>query len=309
VGDPNATDTGHADSRHPQLNFTRTYRGYEEYTDSNGDPLVDGNGNRLYRSSGIGAGDALAGDSFLLTTITGTVVDSDCTPELQINGTNEFVNNVGEFVCLSASGCPSTLPVDLSEPVASITTHAISGSITAADTIASIITSDGDACTVDSGSYSCLVYDLGSGWSGYIEATPASGFTVSSTNPIYFTALETDSTGNDFTTTSSSTPRTLAISGSITNVNNDVTVSGFSLSDGGACTFGSSSFACTTASFTGAWTGTLSISQNKTLCSDGVTSPAAGVVDQGNSAVDFAGVTATSLVKNVTVAKNNAKCP
>lgn len=317
VGDPNEADSGHDDSRHPQLAFTRIYRGYEELTDDNGDPQVDANGNRLYLSSGISSGEQLAGDSFLLATITGTATDSDCTAPMNVDISatagvqSEFVNNVGEFVCLSVSGCPSTLPVDVGAPVASVATRTISGAISPSSTITSLITSDGDSCTVTSDAYSCEVYDLGSGWSGYIEATAASGYIVTSTNPLYFTGLSADSSGNDFTADVTGTPRTLTITGSITNVNGEVTVSGFSLDDGGSCSYtaGDASYSCTTASFTDNWTGTMSVTQNKTLCNDGVSEPSAGIVNRPSSTIAFTGVSATSLTKNITVAKNNGSCP
>ena len=317
VGDPEASDTGYPDSRHPQLAFTRIYRGYSELVDSSGNPQVDGSGNRLYLSSGMAADQQLAGDSFLLTTITGTQTDSDCLAPLNVDidsavaGTQtEFVNNVGKFVCLDVH-CPATLPTDVGVPVASVATHTISGAISPDNTVSGIVTSDGDICTVNANSYQCSVYDLGAGWNGYIEATAASGYIVTSTNPMYFTGLSGDSSGNDFVTGASGTPRTLTITGSITNVNGQVTVSSFALDGGGSCsyTMGSSTYSCTTASFTTSWSGTMTVTQNKTLCNDGVTEPAAGIVNRTASTVGFTGVTATSLVKNITVAKNNGSCP
>jgi len=318
VGDPGASDTGHADSRHPQLAFTRVYRGFNELVDSNGNPQVDGSGNRLYLSAGVSSGDTLAGDDFLLTTINGTAADSDCIAPLNVDidsvnsGTqSEFVNNVGKFVCLSASGCPAVLPTDVGAPVASVATHSITGGISPSGSVSAVITSDGDSCSVNSSDYSCTVYDLGTGWSGYLDISAATGYIITSPNPLYFSALTGDSTGNDITADSSATPHTLTISGSITNVNNDVTVSGFALNDGGSCSYsaGASTYSCITSSFTGSWSGTMSVSQNKTLCSDGVSEAAAGIVDQHASSISFTGTTATTLTKNITVAKNNGKCP
>lgn len=309
VGDPNATDSGHADSRHPQINITRTYRGYEELTDDSGQPTTDADGNRLYLSQGIGAGTTYAGDDFLLTTITGTATDADCNSQLQLNGTDEFVNNVGEFVCLSFSGCPSSLPEDVGAPVNSVSTLTISGGISPIGQVSAVITSDGDACTVTGSSYSCQVYDLGTGWSGSVEATAVTGYVITSANPMYFTDLASNSTGNDITLETSGTERTLTISGSIDNVAGAATISGFSLDDGGSCTFDATSYSCTTAPFTDSWTGSMTINQNKTLCADGVTDGAAGVMDPSTSSMHVSACTSSNLIRHISVAQNSSKCP
>jgi len=184
VGDPTAIDTGLSTSRHRQLGFIRVYRGYEEKIDGSGNPLTDIDGNRVYISQGLPAGARYQWDDFLMTVINGTETDADCqAPMEKVPGTFSAYSNPGDFVCLSAS-CPTPLPTDVGEAVYSISPYSVTADYSGG-VLDSVITNNGDECdrtagtdTSISGTFTCKAYDLGTGWSGYIEATAATGYTI-----------------------------------------------------------------------------------------------------------------------------------
>lgn len=212
-GDPMAVDDGTDDSRHPQLMATRTYRGYTKQINLDSTPAVDADGNRIYLSAGMVA-EALYGDTtgdsddngthdFLLTSITGTVADSDCLEPLEgsahessLTGNtdpakNEFYSNNGDFVCIvdaqDETNCPDTLPTDLGQAVAA-TGYTLTGTIrlqgdnlseTLLDSLA-MTTSQGEDCLIDNydagaetADWDCSIYMAGT-WSGNIELTSSS---------------------------------------------------------------------------------------------------------------------------------------
>jgi hypothetical protein len=309
VGDPAESDNGDDDSKHPQIAPTRFYRGYSPLTDNQGNQQVDGNGNKLYVTNGMSAGQYFELHDFLVTTINGTVTDSACAAQLQLGGTSEFGNNAGKYVCMSPT-CPSAWPVDVSNPVASASTLIVSGAVSGGS-LAAIYTSDGDTCAIADGgaSYTCGVSDLGAGWTGYIEAIAGTGDIVTSQNPVTFQNLVSDSSGNDFTLSSASSLSFTTISGSLDYPNSVSSVS-LALDDGGTCSVSASSYSCVTSSYasTGSWSGTLTVSHNKTLCDDGETSPSAGV-KTSNFTIEFLNVQTTSLTKNIVLANQARQCP
>ncbi len=323
VGDPVQSDTGLSDSKHAQVGDRRSYRGYQAQTDENGDPLFDADGNRIFLSAGMTAGGSFSGQEFLYTKITGTVTDADCLTKLELSYPSDtvFAGNAGGFVCMSAS-CPSPLPADLGTPVSAVALT-ISGAFTGGsmDSI-DVVGSSGSqvgSCTVGSSTYSCTIYDLGTGWSGYIQATAATDYAVTSSNPVTFGSgtndiyplITADLSGVDFTLQSTAIPQITTISGSVTRYGNPLpTITSFSL-PGGACTFnsGAYTYVCTTASYSGSWTGTITVNTAKTLCADTVTLPASGIVNSSADSVTFTGVTSTALTRNLNLAKNGQSCP
>lgn len=310
VGDPAEIDNGDDDSKHPQLSATRVYRGYSPLTDSAGNNQYDANGNRLYFTQGIGSGSRYQLHDFLLATLPGgggTRVDSDCQAELSINGTSEFSHNVGPKFCLSAS-CPATWPVGTGEAVSSASTLTISGTISGGS-LSGIVTSAGDSCTVDNANnvFSCSVDDLGNGWSGYIEAMAADGYTLLQ-SAFSFNDIENNITGVNIALQSSSATKVLTISGAIDKANS-VTLSAITLSDGGTCTlYDTTSYSCQTNAFTDTWTGTMTISHDKTLCPDGISAGSSGVITSNNT-ITYTGTSVIGLSKNLTLRNNLRQCP
>ncbi|HKJ76933.1 MAG TPA: hypothetical protein VKA64_06990 [Gammaproteobacteria bacterium] len=112
VGDPNVAvqynndGTEASTSDHPALSTIRTYRGYQ--TDDSG--LIEislGIG----MSSGSYAAAHYTNQDFLVTTITGDAVDSECGPPMEYLSPDPspFDGNPGDFVCLTDT-CPESLP-------------------------------------------------------------------------------------------------------------------------------------------------------------------------------------------------------
>lgn len=248
VGEPGVSDDGTADSRHPQLSFVRKYRGYSPLVDESG-ARIDSNGQRLYESSGQSEGDSYTGQDFYLNTITlqsnpgndpsiAAANDALCGGvDEMAQKADEFSNNTGVFVCLTAS-CPAVLPEDTGtalDEVQSLYTWTISGSISGG-TLASVITSDGDSCSIGDGtsSYTCTVYDLGTGWSGFIEATAASGYVITDGRRRVFTDLTGDSSGNGFTLGSSESVVQVTITGSV-DTGPGADYDGITTDNGGTC--------------------------------------------------------------------------
>ncbi|GGK83480.1 type IV pilus modification PilV family protein [Amphritea balenae] len=212
-GDPVAVDDGTDASRHPQLMATRTYRGYTKQVNLDSTPAVDADGNRLYLSAGMVAA-ALYGDTtgdsddngthdFLLTSITGTVSDSDCLEPLEgsahessLTGNtdpakDEFYSNNGDFVCIvdaqDETNCPDILPTSLGEAVAA-TGYTLTGTISLqgdnlSETLLNSLamtTSQGEDCLIDNydtgaatADWDCSIYMAGT-WSGNIALTSSS---------------------------------------------------------------------------------------------------------------------------------------
>lgn len=105
VGDAIVSASEVSDSSHPQLSFTRNYRGFQ---------TLDGG---TYKTTGmgfVGSGDyvpmSYVRDDFLLAIINGKPDDTACLNEMQTSE-SAFEGNSGKFVCLSgADTCPHPLP-------------------------------------------------------------------------------------------------------------------------------------------------------------------------------------------------------
>jgi Tfp pilus assembly protein PilV len=284
VGEPGVTDNGTDTSRHPQLSFLRTYRGYTPLVNNDGERQYDGDGNRLYYISGLSQGETFTDQDFYLNTITNPT-DSDCGDDTDgmaqgdtLTGyTSEFLDNPGAFVCLTASCPDDALTRSTGNAVTSAQTLAITGNISGG-TIASIITSDGDACTVNADDYSCDVYDLGAGWSGYIDATAASGSVITNGTRRTFSDITANdaSSSNDFTLAASGTVSQLTVSGSIT-LGAGGAYDALATDNGGSCVFptahnkgAAGSYSCTYTNFTSGNSISLTFTTNKTVCSSTV---------------------------------------
>ncbi len=234
AGDPAVSDDSTAESRHPQLLGARTYRGYTpqydlQDIDNDGiltEPAIDGNGNRIYLSDGMAEGDAYGDTSrssvdfprthdFLLTVISGSAVDSDCQPQLQLSGSSEFQNNSGDYICIydenGNKSCPDVLPEDLGYQVTT-TPRYISGVINvgAGDSATvdefALTTSQAESCTINGDfSWSCTVYDVGAGWTGSITLS-SSRLRICSTQTHVFAALGTNVSGYAYNVAASCEP-------------------------------------------------------------------------------------------------------
>ncbi|MBY4678238.1 type IV pilus modification PilV family protein [Marinobacterium arenosum] len=234
-GDPDLSDSGNADSRHPQLLGARGYRGYTPQfditdIDNDGDltePAIDGSGNRIYLSDGMAEGDAYGDTSrssvdqpqthdFLITVISGSPVDADCLAELVVSSSDEFQNNSGSFVCLYDENgnktCPDELPEDLGFQVTT-TPRQISGTISVAEGESassdqlSLVTSQAESCTIDEAdlSWNCTVYDAGGGWTGTITLS-SSNLNICSVATYAFGDLTADVSGYEYSLASSCVP-------------------------------------------------------------------------------------------------------
>jgi len=186
LGDPSASDT--------VLSTIRTYRGYETRTDANNNLVVDGNGDPVYFPVGMPDNTVLTGHHFLVTTITGNPSDSDCVTPLS-SSPQQFGSNPDDFYCLTNS-CPGGV---------TNATLTVSGTYTSGH-VNSIQVTNGGLCTMTSGTYACnIIYVAGTSWSGSITVNPATGYEVCSTNPLPFSGLTSDSTGNTLTTAATGT--------------------------------------------------------------------------------------------------------
>ena len=254
-GDPAESDTGSADSRHPQLMGARTYRGYTpqyDFTDIDGDniinePAIDSNGNRIYLSDGMAEGhvygetsrtavDAPNTHDFLITVINGdSPPDSDCLPELYASSNTEFDNNSGDFICIydenGNKSCPSALPEDLGYQVTTAP-RTVSGSLSVPDgevlslDSVSLMTSQLETCSIaDDLTWSCTVYDVGSGWSGTISLT-SEVFDICSVSSFSFNGVSSNVDGYVFSLASacSGGASFYSVEGVISNTNNTNTI-------------------------------------------------------------------------------------
>lgn len=271
VGDPTETiadpfpDPLPTAARYPVVSKTREFRGYKLKLNSSGEPDLNDAGYRQYLTEGLSAGKVYKFNDFLV--IGGNNNDSsDCKTKMELTDPSQFEahadtpedypGNTGWFVCLSSS-CPEVISDDVPVPyVDSDHIYTISGSRVGEGTFSSVTTSDGDVCTLSNGGvdYSCTVYDLGSGWSGYITATPANGYTIFSDNPLVMSGISADVSGANFTMAIES----LSLSGEISGGGAIVSVTG---SNGGVCTVAETglSYSCTVPNSLGGWSGVLTV--------------------------------------------------
>lgn len=213
LGEDGIADSGASTSRHPQLSFIRTYRGYTRLTDANGVPLVDANNKELFASSGIAHEKDASGytrlfsvtdHDFLLARITGQAADSDCSSRLAAgnaivldgvamtdffgSGLNPPADgNPGKFYCLTTmtSGCPSPLPTNTGQPVTSrsitIATQLFLDGSTNPQVIngATVTLNGATTCSPSGSSYFCTVTVVEGGtWAGYVVVALPSGYQV-----------------------------------------------------------------------------------------------------------------------------------
>jgi len=259
VGDPAST---------AQLGAARTYRGYETRLDPlNPGDLIGGNASPTYFPIGI-TSNVSGNHDYLIAHISGgSPTDSDCVTEM--SNTSSFNTNPDDFYCLSAT-CPGVLTTS---------TLNISGSFSVNE-VASISSSDG-SCSITGPNYNCVItYASGSTWTGTVDVTPAAGYAVCSSDPMSFTGLSADSSGNDITTALSScvvTPPpstyTATFTGDIDHADNGNPSWAVSIDNGGTCTPASGnrtgSYTCTVTGIAGAATPSITVSfnSNKNVCS------------------------------------------
>lgn len=226
VGDDSGPVQAAVDSKHPQLSFIRTYRGYSPLT-IGGEYVVDINGHQLYSVIGVRDVENGAGafeythQDFLLATIPGTAQDADCAVRLEQGDIASAPTDIapvwpdyyeqkpadeawrllnpGKFVCLT-----QTCSADWDQTTVAALPLSISGSflvngLPAAGAVQSVSTSDRRTCalTGSGDSYVCTVYDLGNGWTGSIDVVPATGYDVIG-GPAQPIAITSNTGGIDF---------------------------------------------------------------------------------------------------------------
>jgi len=223
------------------------------------------------------------------------------------------------------------------------TEHAITGTI--GDSLhasnPTVATSDGTDCTITSVlagySYDCTVSDftgtptsIGTGWSGDITLAVDSSYEVCSTNPLSFSNITADDSGNDFTVATvgnCSVPSTtqLTITGAVTvSGGNPTTFTGVTLTadsaSGGSCipsagsttvsSGGSTTYTCTTGAFSTSdtWTGVITVSTNKTVCINASETAITGVTSGDTITITGAASTPTIITHDIEIQKNGGSC-
>ncbi len=260
VGEDGVPDSGLSNSRHPQMSYIRSYRGYTQLT-ANGGPVRDAEGNLLFTSAGMTVERAgedfgwyfhdfllyndkakttcndelLAGEN---ATQPGKVTFTIAGGCAQGNPNCPDGGNPGKFYCLTES-CPSPLPAGTGEAVATRAITINAGFSTEGGTAVAggtITVSDGTTCTSDDqGVATCVVYAAAtSGWSGSITAKAPAGYALKGTAQRTKTLAANESAwSEDFwlEAVTAGTPR--KISGLVTL--NGAAYSGVSSDKGGSC--------------------------------------------------------------------------
>lgn len=146
-------------------------------------------------------------------------------------------------------------------------------------------------CPIDKRKYTCTVTFKGNEWTGSISISGND-----SCKPQEHTGINTniDTSGFDFKCSQATPTRQITISGAATISAKRGKITGVSLSDGGNCKYTDETYSCTTAPFNSTWTGTVSFSSNKTICTD--------------NPVKFIGISSDQTY-NVVIAKNAGQCP
>ena len=145
LGDPAVAYSDVFGSRHPAMSTTRSYRGYE-YEGIHLKSVGIG------MSTGTYVAAAFDDHDFLLTNLSGQVVDTKCADPQNLITSSVFTGNPGTFVCLTDT-CPVTQPTG--EPPITI----VSGTITYTDTNVGSLNSLVTGLVIDSGE--CPVYTVG----------------------------------------------------------------------------------------------------------------------------------------------------
>lgn len=325
-GDPTAFNLW----EQPVIALRRAYRGMIHNTVG---------GNTRYHSHGIKDATMIEGQDFVFTDLSVTstegyhcmLPDAPMTRDDSQSGTL-FTDVPTDFVCLNADedadgspdylddydtaqyGANTTCPFDPTSPP--VQSHTISGTLTftsTSDPSASqftLLTSDGPGnCefTEPTGSggsyiatYTCTVFDWGSGWTGDVIIRPdyESFYCPSPEAP--FAGLTTDSTHNF----GCYETENVIISGSIEYLVNGGEISSMSIQDNdlgdyGHCDFIATAYECIAPSEDSDWDGSIFITSSKHVCGS------------SSGEIVFAGLSPDSNPHSVdlTIAQSSNKCP
>lgn len=326
-GDPTALDAWDQ----PVIALRRAYRGMIHKT---------GSTTTLF-SHGIKDATTLTGHDFVFTELApdktaGTHclgADAPMTRDDSSNGTL-FDDVPTDFFCLNADddgdsvpdyldgydtsrfGASVHCPYDPTDPP--VQSHKITGTVAilserTVDTSSfGIVTSDGPgncewvnafALTADSyqATYSCTVYDWGSGWTGFVEIRPNSNYIYCPSRVASFSAVATDRS-HDFGCIGATT---VSIQGAIKPLSNTATISSIVIRDlstgyQGVCSIANgTSYLCQIPYWSINWNGTVTVSSNEYVC---------GAV---GGVFSFVGHTAEAspYTKDIVLAKNSSRCP
>jgi type II secretory pathway pseudopilin PulG len=312
VGDPSASNVLAGDAwKRVQLAKRRVYRGMLYKIDDNGDAVQVG-GEDVRRSIGIkdaaelpdsGWSGHTNGHDFVVTRITGSgATKDDCIAPLTrgdaVSG-QLFAGVPKDFLCLNADSTPddgtfdyldsydstayaaySDCPYNPASPPS--TRHVVEGTIYGNQDLTGTVmqTSDGlNNCTMtysgNNASYSCNVYDWGSGWVGtvYLDSDYNPLGLTCDVDPAQFawvvdSELTTDSTGNNLIC-SAPADRTIEGSIALTGVGQTLAEVTIETSDGDPCTINlagdsmSGTYSCpfTDPGDGNGWTGDISLTQ------------------------------------------------
>lgn len=327
-GDPTALDAWDQ----PVIALRRAYRGMLS--------KVQGATTRYY-SHGIKDATVLTGHDFVFTELApanteGTHCLGSDAPMTRGDSSNGalFDEVPTDFFCLNADddgdsmpdyldgydanefGASLYCPYDPTDPP--VQSHKITGTVailsdgTVDTSKFGLVTSDGPgncewvnpfAQTADGymATYSCTVYDWGSGWTGFIEVRPSSNYIYCPSPTASFSSVTSDRTHN-FGCIGAST---VTIQGAINRVSNTAAVSSMIIRDlgtgyQGVCTIANdTSYRCQIPYWSSTWTGVLTVTSNEYVCG-----AAAGVFS-------FFAHTAegSPYRKDIVLAKSAAKCP
>lgn len=189
-----------------------------------------------------------------------------------------------------------------------------------------LVTSDGPGnCSVEPPAYqlnayraafSCDVFDWGGGWNGYIELVFVN--LTCATSSQSFSTVRMDSAGNDFSCSVTGAPGPdpdpdpdpgagsyVLFSGIVTTDSaNNRELAAVTISGGGTCALAADgkSYTCSTAAFTGTWSGTLTFTADATVCTG-------RRVGSNPAQFGYNGLAAGTVIRNVTLKNNSNQCP
>jgi len=327
-GDPTTSDAW----KDPVIALRRAYRGMVH--------KVQG-GNTVYATQGIKDAISLTGHDFVFTELAPAKTEGiNCVgpnePMTRSDSSSGmlFEGVPTDFFCLNADDDGDSVPdyLDLYDTAQydanvfcpfdptgpPVRNHQVTGtiSILSADTVDlaefKVLTSDGPgncewvspfASTTDGyqATYSCNVYDWGSGWTGFVELRPNSKYIYCPSSTAPFSAV-TSNQSHDFGCISSTT---VTIQGAINWESKTATISSMTITDlhtgyQGVCkVVNDTGYSCLTPYSGTDWDGTITVTSNEYVC--GAT---AGVFS-------FLGYTVENspYSKDIVVARSVSKCP